>query len=169
MLVGTGDVNGDGRADIITGTGIGGGPRVQVFNGVTLATIYNFFAYESSFRGGVYAAVGDLNKDSVAEIVTGVGNGGGPVVKIFNAASLAANTPTPTPTKSFFAYDPSFRGGVRVDVADTNADGKLDILTGPGPGNRSDVKSFNFADLSQIFNVTAFDNFFGGVFVGGSH
>jgi hypothetical protein len=34
----------------------------------------------------------------------------------------------------FFAYDPSFRGGVNVSVADTNGDNIDEIITGPGFG-----------------------------------
>ena len=45
VAVATGDVNGDGHADIITGAGPGGGPHVMVFDGVTNSVIYSFFAY----------------------------------------------------------------------------------------------------------------------------
>jgi hypothetical protein len=175
VLVASGDTNGDGIADIITGTGIGGGPRVQVFDGKTNATLQNFFAYEPTFRGGVFASAGDLDGDGVAEIVTGVGNGGGPVVKVFSPATFSPpNAPTPPATLAFNAYAASFRGGVRVDVTDTNADGKLDILTGPGPGTGAIVKAFDYADLLAnpgalpLFSLDAFPGFFGGVFVGGS-
>jgi hypothetical protein len=54
--VGVVDANGDGRADIVSSAGISGGPHVRVFNGVTVNELYGFFAYESNFGGGVYAA-----------------------------------------------------------------------------------------------------------------
>ena len=37
----------------------------------------------------------------------------------------------------FFAYEPRFRGGVRVYGADVTGDGIPEILTAPGPGRRA--------------------------------
>jgi hypothetical protein len=54
VRVAAGDVNGDGRADIITGAGPGGGPHVRVFDGATLAELDSFFAYNPLFGGGVF-------------------------------------------------------------------------------------------------------------------
>ncbi len=170
VLVAAGDVNGDGRADIVTGTGIGGGPRVQVFSGVDFSVIANFFAYESSFRGGVFASVGDLTGDGRAEVITGTGVGGGPVVKAFDQNDLVSFNPTPNPIQAFFAFDPGFRGGVRVDSLDGNNDGRLDYVVAPGPGENPLVRVIDYATLQDIFRIQAFDpNFIGGVFVGGTH
>jgi hypothetical protein len=66
--------------------------------------------------------------------------------------------------REFFAYDPSFRGGVRVAAGDFNADGLADIVTGAGPGGGPHVRVFNGATGALITEFFAFDpSFTGGV------
>ncbi|MFM8577320.1 MAG: hypothetical protein ACKOCN_00730, partial [Planctomycetaceae bacterium] len=43
----------------------------------------------------------------------------------------------------YFAYEPSFRGGVRVYGADVTGDGIPEIITAPGPGRPAEVKVFS--------------------------
>jgi hypothetical protein len=43
---------------------------------------------------------------------------------------------------SFFAYAPTFTGGVRVGARDVNGDGRIDVLTAPGRGGLSEVEAF---------------------------
>jgi predicted outer membrane repeat protein len=136
--VAAGDVTGDGVADLVVGAGFGGGPHVKVFDGVTGAEVASFFAYEASVRGGVNVAVGDIDGDGVAEIVTGAGEGG-PHVKAFRFAGLAE-------VLSFYAFDPTFIGGVFVAAGDTNGDGVAEIFAGAGAGNRP---------LATVFDVSA--------------
>ena len=90
VSVAAGDVNGDGRADIVTGAGPGGGPHVRVFDGATGAELAGFFAYDPAFTGGVLVAAGDVNGDGLAEIITGRGAGGGPHVSVVRRADRRA-------------------------------------------------------------------------------
>ncbi len=213
------DLDGDGKAEVITGAGVGGGPAVAVFTG-TGTERFRFFAYENTARGGVFVAGGDTDGDGKAEIITGAGVGGGPVVAVFNGADGAERTrffaydsgsrngvfvaagnlsvigPTiPTSTgkideivtgpgtgsatvkvfdartgselTSFVAY-PGLTTGVRVAVNDTNGDGVPDIVTGPGAGGGPNIRGFApFLTNRDTLNIFAFDaSFTGGVFVG---
>jgi len=105
VQIAIGDITGDGRAEIITGTGLGGGPNVRAFNGTTLAQVQNFFAYDSSTRGGVRVAAKDLNGDGVDDILTGTGQGSPPVVKVFRNGVEAS---------MFTAFESTFLGGISV-------------------------------------------------------
>src|SRR5436190_1586147 len=89
IYVGSGDVNNDGRKDIITGTDAGAAPNVKVFSGDGLGLLANFFAYAPTFTGGVRVAAGDVNGDGRADIITGAGAGSGGHVKVFDAVTLA--------------------------------------------------------------------------------
>ena len=156
VLVAVGDVTGDGIPDIVTGTGNGGGPLVKVFDGRTYAEISSFYAYESTFRGGVLVATGDIDGDGRDEIITGTGIGGGPVVKVFDAL-------THFTIRSFAAYDINSRGGVFVAAANVSGDARDEIITGAGAGGGPHVKVFSpNGALTQSF--FAYDSsFLGGV------
>lgn len=161
VLVAAGDITGDGKAEIITGTGVGGGPRILAFDPVSLLPVANFFAYEDSFRGGVFVSAGDLNGNGVSEIIAGTGQGGGPRVLAFDMTS-----PTPTIIADFFAFDQAFRGGVRVSTVDRDANGADEVLTATGPGIANRLLMYA-AGGSLVADLRPFDsNFDGGVFVG---
>ena len=162
VSVAAGDIDGGGRADIITGAGAGGGPHVRVFDGMTAAPLASFFAYDPAFTGGVTVAAGDVDGDGNAEIITGPGAGTGLGVRIFNATTGAK-------VRDFSAFASSFTGGVRVGVTDFNADGRPDIVASTGPGVASDVRVFDGSSLTILDDLTPYDPaFLGGVFVGGN-
>ena len=155
VSVAAGDVNGDGRADIITGAGPGGGPHVRVWSGATFAEIGGFFAYDPAFAGGVHVAAGDVNGDGLADIVTGAGPGGGPHVRVWNGATFFE-------IGGFFAYDPSFPGGVKVAALDLTYDGRVEILTVPGPGAGPLVAIWTSDEFLLMGAYFAFDPAFTG-------
>ena len=70
----------------------------------------------------------------------GADSGGGPLVTVtFNNTDTLGNGPQ---YLSFFAYDPSFTGGVRVALGDVNGDGNRDIITAAGPSGSPHIKVF---------------------------
>jgi uncharacterized repeat protein (TIGR01451 family) len=149
VRVAAGDVTGDGRADIITGAGAGGGPHVEVFDGPTGQLVRTFMAYDASFVGGVFVAAGDVNGDGRADIITGAGAGGGPHVKVFDGNSLAV-------MQSFFAFDPTFTGGVTVGACQADGDGRADLVVGTQQGPAR-VRILNGLTLAELDGFFAFD------------
>ena len=139
------DVNNDGYSDLICGAGAGGGPRVIVFNGATNFTtvLQDFFAFDPSFRGGVDVAGADFNVDGFADIVVSAGPGGGPEVRVFDANTLNVLT-------QFYAYAPSFSGGVTVATGETDGSGFPSLITGAGPGGGSHVEIWRNALMYAI-------------------
>lgn len=161
VRTGVGDIDGDTLADVVTAAGPTGGPHVRVFSGVDYSVIREFMAYDIRFTGGVYVAVGDINGDGIADIVTGAGEGGGPHVKAFSGVDNAL-------LFDGFAFSPVFTGGVRVSVGDVNNDGRGDIITAAGPGGGPHVIVFSGLDGAVLSSFMAYDlEFAGGVYVAG--
>lgn len=153
--VAAGDVNGDGKADIVTGAGPGAQPSVKVFSGANNTVLRSFLAFDESFRGGASVASGDTNGDRKADIIVGAGPGGPPHVKVFSGANNAV-------LRSFYAYSPQFTGGITVASGDVNGDGKADIISGAGPGADPHVSVFSGATGANIKSFDAFSTTFRG-------
>jgi hypothetical protein len=133
VFVAAGDIDGDGRADIVTGADAGGGPHVMAFSGADRHVLRSFFAYSAFFTGGVRVAAGDVNGDGRAEIVTAAGPGGGPHVRVWDGASGAE-------VIGFFAFESTFADG--VFVAAPSAQSRMEIGV-PAPG----------ATVPPVFNI----------------
>jgi hypothetical protein len=187
VRVAAGDVNGDGTADIAAAAGPGGGPRVALFDGRGLASdprrlTNDFFAFQHTFRGGVYVAAGDGDGDGFADLALGAGDGGGPRVVLVSGKSVTTASPMPpleyTPTgdpavdfqalrgwslslppdlflASLFAGEAAARGGVRVAFRDSDGDGQADLVTGTGAGEPSRVRVYRATTLLGTPNPAA--------------
>lgn len=106
-FVAAGDVNADGRADLVVGAGDGLGARVRLFDssafGVAPPALTEFAAYPG-FTGPVRVAILDINRDGRPDLLTGPGGGSEPRAKAFSAA-------TGEEFGSALVYDPAFLGG----------------------------------------------------------
>ncbi len=153
--------------EVIAGTGPGGAPRVTIWS-VDVATgtvtpITSFFAFNPDFRGGVRVAAGQVAGPADREqIILGAEAGGGPRVRVLQ---LNGNSVSPIagPLGDFFAFDPGFRGGVRVAAG--NLDGNIfngdELVAAAGPTGGPRVRTFT-SDGVILSDVFAFDPGFGG-------
>lgn len=155
--VGTGDINGDGVDEVITGAGRGGGPHVVVFR-ADGTVMESFLAFDNAIKNGLKVAAGDVTGDGKDEVIVGLSSGGEPRVNVFNLASG-----DPVLLKSFLAYDAGFRGGVDVAAGNVTAANPNDeIVTGAGPGGGPHVAIFK-GDATNIGNFLAYS----GTMLGG--
>jgi CSLREA domain-containing protein len=154
-----GDLDGDGRADLVVSAGFLGGPRIAVFDGDSIGgtpvrLVPDFFAFEPSLRNGAFVAAGDVTGDGFAELAFGGGPGGAPRVRVFDGAGLLTAGPfaslddVPSAQRNnFFAGDSSLRGGVRLTMRDVDGHGQVDLVTGSGEGEPSRVCVYLAASL----------------------
>jgi hypothetical protein len=177
-----GDVNGDGFGDVVVAAGTGGGPRIAAFSGKTLTLTGgpklggDFLAFDPKLRNGAFIAVGDVNADGFADIITGAGPGGGPQVSIFSGSAYTSGSIVRT--ASFFAGDVNNRAGVPVAARFLDSDDNLDLLVGAASGSDT-VTAYAGSKLANAFTaptpIFQFDAFansvdpndaFRGAFVG---
>jgi len=185
-----GDLNGDGRLELIVGAGFGGGPRVAVFDGRGLlkgsenpprlsGDFLPFLGDDSArLRNGVTVASGDINGDGYDEVIVGGGPGGAPRVLGLDGALLTAgnfDTALERPLFNFFvAGNLTSRGGVRVATRNLDGDHKADLVTATGNNEPARVRTYKAANLLANASPNAdqeLDPFAGallssGVFVG---
>ena len=117
-----GDLNGDGFADLISGGGPGGGPRVLALSGKDLlagntTVLADFFAGDPDSRNGIRVGTADLDGDGKADLVVGAGQFTGARVVVYLGKDIT-RTGTPPTTDEFDAFrvgsESAFSGGVFV-------------------------------------------------------
>jgi hypothetical protein len=118
-------------------------------------------AYDPGFQGGVFVAVGDVDGDGAADVITGGGASRRAVpVTVISAPAAGVHV-----VASFFAYSPDSADGVTVAAADVNGDGPADIVTGTERGAPL-VKIFDGRGSSVLSSFFAYNPRMGsGVYV----
>lgn len=169
VSVSAGDINGDGKGEIITSPTSQGGPQIRAFvlqNNIYKPLLAGIMAYDPKFHGGVNSAVGDVNGDGKDEIMTGVVGGGGPQIRFFKEANNAISLLN----TGFMAFGSSFRGGISLASVDINNDGIDEILAGIGSNGNSTVRIFNKSgkQMSKEFNAYATTHK-GGITIAGGY
>jgi len=115
----------------------GGTGQVKIFS-LSGQVLKQFAVTDKKWQGGLNIAGGDIDGNGQPEIAVAYGAGNAPQVRIYNTSGRLL--------KTIFPYEASYRGGVKVAVA--NIDGRAnhsraEIITAPGRGHDPLVKIFD--------------------------
>ena len=183
VTVAAGDVNGDGRADVITGMAEDSS-RVNIVDATKLkhirgngqiagsALLGSFLAFTPKYHRGVFVGAGDVSGDGRSDILIGAGAGSPPTVKVVDANRLSELTvdgriDDAALLQNFLAFDKSSTGGVRVGALDVNLDGFDDLIVGTGAGDRSRVLVLDGTTRDALDDFFPFGNAKGAFVAGG--
>ncbi len=162
-----GDINDDGVADKV----VTDGAKVSVVSGKDGSVLLKAFApFEASYTGTLNAVFVDANGDGVSELVVSPGQGGGPVVAVYNADG--------TERGRFWGIDDTdFRGGVNLAVTQfaLGDGGVTGLIVAAGAGGGPRVAVFDASTLGTsarrlVADFFAFESGHrGGVVVADGH
>ena len=128
---------------------------IKLFDSNNGQIISQFQPFSADFKGGVKVVLADLNSDNQPDVIAAAGAGGGPHIKIFDGMTGAI-------LSSFYAYDPSFTGGINIAAGDIG-NGLLGIVSAPDGLMGPNVRVFSPAG-EMLKNFMAYgSDFLGGV------
>lgn len=144
-----GDIDGDGRDEIVAGLGAGGQGFFAIFGDVAQGYAFqswrrvNWSAYNATSSGETHPAVANIDGTGASEIVVGLGAGGGGWIEVVDDAG-AGHAHIRWLRVGWSEYTAG-AGPTYPAAGDVDADGRDEIVVGLGAGGRGYVQVFEDA------------------------
>ena len=155
-------------ASVAVGAGIGSSPIVRLIDAETGAVRAEAMAFETTFKGGVRVAMGDVDGDNSPEILAASGAGRVAEIRVFKeqVGSTVLKELTAYRTLPFGS---AYWGGTEVACGDVDANGREDIVAAMSRGGGT-VNIFLSVNAADPITNAAYRSFtpFGGTYDGGA-
>jgi hypothetical protein len=143
-FIATGDIDGDGRDDLVIGSGPGSAPSIQVWDPGRRGFLGGFAPFAETDKYGVRLAVADVDGDGHAEIVASMAFGGGRVAA-FDGSTFAQKS-------ELKPFGESFDGGVRITAQHVPNPGVFGLIVekvGKSAESRPWLSQYVTVDISE--------------------
>lgn len=146
---------------LAVGADAGGPPAVRVFDARTGEQLASMTVADTNFTGGVRTVMADVTGNGRFEVITALGPGGEPRVRILDSEDGSE-------VRSFLAFEQSFTGGVFVQAADLTGNGVAELIVSPDQGGGPRIQILDGQTGKVIANFFGIKdtNFRGGARVG---
>src|SRR5262245_20946702 len=149
VRVAVGDVNGDGRAEIVTAPGRDAWTELKVFDGRSYRQLTSILPFkDAAWWAGAYVATGDTNGDGRDEIIDGLDAGCCTTLHVVDGVSGAE-------LSGFFPFGDNSQVGARVAAGDLNGDGTADVIS--VPLGSTTIRAFRATGGAAFRSIDAFD------------
>lgn len=149
-----GDLNGDGKDEVITAPAGAGANTLRVYQ-LQTGSLRLLAQRTNAMTGtGMSLTVADLANDGSADLVVGPRSNGAPIIRTF---SLRGTTLSQT-RKDTLVYRANERAGVRLSTIDSNADGKADVAVSYGAVVQPRMTIFNGATYAKLKTLELFSS-----------
>jgi len=161
--VDAGDLDNDGIAEVVAGTGQGSQAAFRVFreDGTKLATIYPF---GTTSRAGVTIAVADVNGDGRDDIIAGAASRSA-AVRVFTFDMVTAQA---TQIAEIPKLSATYKSGYNVAADDLDLDGRAEIVISRR-ANSAGYRVFSYNDTTTLVQESVVYAYDGKSFRSGLH
>jgi len=149
------DINGNGKAEIITGSGMHSTSHVRGFNGRGEFMGLSLFPFEEGHRGGVAVACGNVDGGKEYEIIAGKDSFGTAHVKVYKA-DISKRI-----LGDFLAFPEPYREGINIASGDIDRDGEDEIIVSSN-GYSPHIRTFEAHGEVKSLDIRPYEEEFRG-------